>query len=265
MKADYKTELGKSYMILDCVEKEESFAMQMLKENHIQGLLLFEKRSFNGEVQFFYDVTDMNPLAKQMKESPLSEKKLRQLLQELYCVLEEIHSFFLSPEGILLQMEYMYEKGGRLFFCYYPVKEADKWEVSIEMFAEMLLDQIDHEDEEAVELAYQFYAEVKERKKGILYILEDVLTEEKPAFPAEEEPDYKPMDINETYILKEAETIAAKKPDMCTVGCFLLSSLGSVCCLFLSPALHAGASILLALSIAGAVLGWTDVDIKRKK
>ena len=37
---------------------------------------------------------DMNPLAKQMKESPLSEKKLRQLLQELYCVLEEIHSFF---------------------------------------------------------------------------------------------------------------------------------------------------------------------------
>ena len=96
MKADYKTELGKSYMILDCVEKEESFAMQMLKENHIQGLLLFEKRSFNGEVQFFYDVTDMNPLAKQMKESPLSKKASAASAGIILCFRRNTFLFFVS-------------------------------------------------------------------------------------------------------------------------------------------------------------------------
>lgn len=272
MKTGYKTELGKSYMILDGVENEESFAVQMLEENHIQGLLYFEKRCFNGQLQFFYEVTDMHSLAERISQRPLTEKDVRRLLQGLYCVLEEIHSYFLASEGLLLQMEYIYETHDNLFFCYYPAKERNSWKASIEMFAEKLLDQIDKEDDEALELVYQFYAAVRDAKKGILYILEEVLTKSKSVPVIEEEPIQKQMVMNEISILKETEENATNSPDMCTIGCFLLSFLGSVCCFFIFPvsaiqiqALHVIAGILLLFSVAGVILGWTDIDIKRKK
>lgn len=262
MKTGYETELGKSYMVLDC-EKEDSFAVQMLEENHIQSLLPFERRHFNGELQFYYDVTGMCTLTERIQKIPLEAKDIRRILQGLYCVFEEIHSYFLEADRLLLQAEYIYETSQKVFFCYYPSKEAERWGATIELFAENLLDQIDNEDEEALQLAYQFYALVKDAKKGILYILEEILTDEEPVLPSLQM--LQEISADEMSVPENEEKTVEKKPDVYIVGCFLLSFL---CCLlnfFMLPGLHLVAGIIMALSTAGIILGWTDIDIKRKK
>ncbi len=270
MKTDYKTELGKSYLVLDCEEREDIFAMQMLEENHICSLLPFERRCFNGELQFFYDVTEMCTMAERVEKKPLGAKDVRRLLQGLYCVFEEIHSFFLEADGLLLQAEYIYETQDKMLFCYFPSKEVDGLDFGIEVFAEKLLDQLDNDDEEALQMAYQFYALVKDAKKGILYILEEVLTKEEPVY----EPPRMPEEIPAADLTVSAEEkkVAEKTPDVCMVGCFGLSFLSCFCCLFLLPAsfgivtgVRVAAGILIVLSIAGIWMGWTDIDIKRKK
>ena len=266
MKTNYKTELGKSYMVLDCEKKEDSFALQMMEENHIENLLTLEKRCFNGEVQFFYDVTGMTPLADVAGKTPLREKECRRLLQGLYCVFEEVHSYFLEPQGLLLQAEYIYETPEKILFCYYPSNEVGKEGMTIEAFAEKLLDQIDNSDDDALELIYRFYALVKDAKKGILYILEEVLTEVDMSRMPEEESLLEELETDEIFVLEEKEEIAAEKPDVYTVGCFLLSLVAGICCFFLlKPEMRIASAILTVISFGGIIAGLTDIDIKRKK
>lgn len=272
MKTDYITELGKSYMILNCKEKEDSFAVQMLEENHIRSLLPFERRYFNGELQFFYDVTGMSALADRIEKKPLGAKDIRRILQELYCVFEEIHSYFLEPEGLLLRAEYIYETSEKILFCYCPSNDTGGLEATIETFAEKLLDQIDNEEEEALQLSYRFYAQVKDAKKGILYILEEVLTEADPFSMPEDEQMQVQIPVNDLSVVPEKEKIAARKPDVYIIGCFLLSFLVGVCCCFLlpvsfmsDPGMRTVFGILMAGSVAGIIVGLTDIDIVRKK
>lgn len=272
MKTEYKTELGKSYMVLQCDKKEDSFAMQMLEENHIRSLLPFERRCFNGKLQFFYDITGKCALADRAEKMSLGEKDVRRLLQGLYCVFEEIHSYFLGADGLLLQEEYIYEMQEKIFFCYCPSKEAHGF--GIEIFAERLLDQIDNDDEEALQLAYEFYAQVKDGKKGILYMLEEILTKEEskeePVFQTSQM--FKEIPIDSPFVPAEEQKEAAKKPDLYMMVCFLLAFLCCFTCLFLFPAssmtfpgLRPVSGIIMVLSTAGMALEWTDIDIVRKK
>ena len=267
MKTEYKTELGKSYMILECEEKEDFFAVQMLEENHIRSLLPFERRCFNGKLQFFYEVTGMTALADRIEKMPLGEKDMRRLLQGLYCVFEEMHSFFLEPEGLLLQAEYIFETQDKVFFCYCPFHETDGLCVT-EIFAEKLLDQIDTEEEAALELAYQFYALVKDARKGILYILEEVLAEGNPDSKSEEEL----LPVFEYAALEENKEPETKKHDVYTMVCFLFSFLAGAFCFFqtvisfMQPiGMCIMSGVLMAFSVAGMIADLTDIDIVRKK
>lgn len=277
MQTNYKTELGKSYMILAGGQREDMFSVQMLTENHIRGLLPFEKRSFNGEIQFFYDVTGMCSLASRVQKIPLGEKDIRRLFQELYCVFEEIYSYFLKTEGLMLQADYIFETQERVFFCYCPSEEIERSGFTIETFAEELLDQIDNEEEEALQLAYRFYALVKDAKKGILFILEEVLTEKNCLLESTEPQEQ--ISVDEICVCAEREDAPAEKqrikktgPDVYTVGFFLLSFLVSLCYLFVVPfsstrnVQMVPIAVFMAISsIVGMAAGFIDIDIVRKK
>ena len=279
MIAEYKKELGKSYMIFKPEEKEDLFSVQMLIENQIQGLLCFERRVFNGESEYYYDITGKHSLDSRVQRELLREKDVRELLQGLYCAVSVLHSYFLKPENILVKSEYIYLDETGVYFGYYPSEEVRDMEDILTEFAENLQEQIDYEDEGAMHLTYRFYQMIQESEKGILRILEDVLTEnsirvirEEEEWTEKEAADQNLWDEIEEQRQEKENSLKKSKPDINTLVFFLLSFLVSLCYLicvsFPENRMNVTgiiACVFVFISISGIVTAFIDIDIKKKK
>ena len=78
-----KQETGGSYLVTRLhyeQSEEEAFAIRMLSENKIRGLLPLEIRSFNGERNLYYEITGLQSLEAFCRIKPLSGKMLRVLM-----------------------------------------------------------------------------------------------------------------------------------------------------------------------------------------
>lgn len=276
MKTEYKKELGKSYLVVKPEQKEHVFSAQMLLENRIQGLLSFEKRSFNGETEYYYDITGKRSLESRARKELLGEKDVRRLLQGLYCVTGELYSYFLETDGLLPEPACIYEEEEQFFFCYDPSGKEETEQGAAKLFAQELLELINHDDEEAVELTYSFYKLVNESEKGILRILEEVLMQEKE--DSAEDLCEEQQEVLSLWYDEDAEepkmTLFTKRdrPDLWTVVLFLVSllvSLGYLVALTLARIADTGTGILaglfLIISATGMAAGFVDIDIARKK
>ena len=286
MKAEYKKEPGKKYLVISPESPEKEFAVQMLSENKIPGLLSFEKRIFNGDTGFFYDVSGKHALQDNLEPLLLSGKKISGLLQSLYCVSGSIGSYFLEIQGIILDVEYIFEDEQGMYFCYNPSSEVKEEQV-LETFATRLLEIIDHDDDMAVELGYGFYKMVKQGDKAILQILEEILSEGVPVDEIEEKRENR-IEVEEDIWMTEEdveekcdmwEIFFQKKPDRETLICFVvllvvsLGYLGYLLCLSQEMSL-AGvtgsnssitAIVFVVLSVLGMTAAFVDIDIKGKR
>lgn len=262
MQAEYKMETERNYMILEAEQTEQFFSTQMLFENKIPGLIIFESRCFNGENKYFYDITGRHSLKEYVKREQLREREIRKLLQCLYRVVIEMRSYFLNAGGLLMDPEYIFRDEKEFCFCFYPPQENVSTEASLKILAEQLLELSDDEDDDTLELIYSFYKIVTESEKGIVCILEEVLIQEKEItkelIPVETEEIPQEIAENKFYI------------DIYTVVCFLITLLVSLCYLFFYTfprAPKAPVELILCafvlISIPGIALGF--VDIGRKK
>ena len=193
-----KREPDGCYMVVslgDTCTEEELFALRMIQENRIVGLLPMHSRMFNGRQDLYYEIDGMRSLEAVAKHGPLRGPQLRTLLADLYALCLLLPEYFLSPEALLLSEKRIWSGEGHFYFCYGfperqekeeqeegPVEEQaeEKTEEKTEKkgdlstFSGMLLGLIDHDDEEAVVLAYQFYKAVSEGgdlKQGLEYTL----------------------------------------------------------------------------------------------
>ncbi len=276
MKTTYKKEPGKSFLIVEPEGSQKEFAIQMLLENQIQGLLDFDKRTFNGETLFYYDISGKHTIESVLEIRLLSEKQLRKLFQSLYCLVETLYAYFLDPGGIVLDFRYIYEDAQSCFFCYDPSVTDTEIEKNMVSFMEELLGYVDHDDEKAVMTAYRLYRMVKEEDKNLLQMLQDVLSEEIKEIQMPDCEDKGGVFENET-ILEEIDFwrqnaedapemhLLKKKypPDLCTAVCFALLFIVGLFFVFYKN--YIIAVICFILSGLGGFSAFVDIDIKRKK
>ena len=162
MNAEYKKEAEKSYLVLAAEEAEHEFSTEMLLENKIQGILSLEKRSFNGEINFYYDITGKKSLKSHIQNEPLREQEIRIILQKVYCTIGELYNYFLDAKGIIIDTEYIFAEKEDYFFCYYPSEKQALIEEKAAGFAEQLTEAVDYEDEAAVQMVFQLYKKLKQ-------------------------------------------------------------------------------------------------------
>ena len=178
MSREYKKEWENCYFILR-PEKEEAcseFSVQMLTENNIPGLLSFEKRSFNGEDMFYYDISGKQSFQSLYQSKKLDEHDLKKLLEGLLLTLQSMNSYFLPASGLLLSLDCIFLDDEGVSFCYDPVLREES-DVRLLSFAEELLGMTDHEKEKAVVLVYAFYRLVKEGNRTEIAILRQLFDE----------------------------------------------------------------------------------------
>lgn len=236
MKTVYKKELHKNYMIIEKPQSISEFAVNMLMENEIPGLLPFEKRSFNGEENYYYDISGKRSLEHMVEEKPLKEGDVRNLLESLLLVIRSCRSYFLDISGLVLNFSTIFETEGFYSFCYYPqnVQEQIDMEEKIQTFGENLIRYVDHEDDEAVSLVYEFYTMAKEDTLTIIQIIKQLLEKVREEVPQQE----MIMDkAEEPFFEKEAptpetnakeETSFETKPDYLTMSIFIILAAGSI-------------------------------------
>lgn len=176
----YKRELNFSYFILEeqAMEGTQYYQMKMVTENKISHLLPVSIHHFNGENQFYYDISGKQTLACIFEKREIEAGQLVQILSGLSKALTELENYLLDENYLCLEPEYMYMNVNteQLFLCFYPFEETDFCR-SIQKLSEYLLNHINHQDEQTVNMGYQLYRLTRENNFVFLQIVGEILQE----------------------------------------------------------------------------------------
>lgn len=164
MEIRYSREMNHNYMIIKEVEGDPGYACRMLSDNAVEGLLRFQVRQKENAREYYYEITSRQPLSRILEKRKLSGTELRKLLLGVLAVLGRIEEYLLKEEMLLLEPDYMYLEPDQFIveLCLVPghVEEIPQ---ALSKLLKYLLERIDHQDQEAVVLAYNLYqASLKE-------------------------------------------------------------------------------------------------------
>lgn len=178
----YKRELNSSYFILEeqAMEGTQYYQMKMVTENKISHLLPVSIHHFNGENQFYYDISGKQTLACIFEKREIEAGQLVHILSGLSKALTELENYLLDENYLCLEPEYMYMNVNtqQLFLCFYPFEETDFCQ-SVQKLSEYLLNHINHQDEQTVNMGYQLYRLTREDNFVFLQIAGAILQENK--------------------------------------------------------------------------------------
>lgn len=183
MKAYYKNDLKRAYLILEGVEKEaEDYQIHMLKENTIPGLLKTEIRYVDNVSQYYYDISGKVSLKAIHEKANLTYEEMKNLVYALLRTIKTIRKFMLEANCILLDPEYIYCEKEEFYFCYFPRCECELKE-EFHRLTEYFVGEVDYKEKDGVHFAYSIHKASMEENYSIERIMneltEEILEEEK--------------------------------------------------------------------------------------
>lgn len=164
----YKKSYGRNHMILEPLDTDaiyeeilqQNFRVQMIKENHIDGLLNTHIQSNDCIPSFYYDISGLQSLRVILESSTLTYHLLCRILLGLHTTLQSMEKYMLTYDQLLIDLEYIYMSPdySSVCFCYYPLYQRDFYS-SVQHLFEQMLKLVDHTDEKSVFLAYSIHKE----------------------------------------------------------------------------------------------------------
>lgn len=155
----YKRELNHSYMVLKSrlPDVSDSYAYRMMTQNHIRRLLVCRQRQMDGEFLLYYDISSRQPLERLYEEQKIGVEALGQILHAIADMQEDLGEYLLDDQGLLLEAGTIFAdvETQELYFCFDPGREGA--EQRYMKLADFFLGHVDHGDEHAVNIVYQFY------------------------------------------------------------------------------------------------------------
>lgn len=188
MKAEYKRDLNKNYLILELKQEKEiqGYGLRMAEQNEIPGLLRFHSTKRDGTRYLNYEITSRQPLDGKYERSVMGYQDILNLLTDVRDVMEAMQKFLLEPLHLIFHPEYIFVGADRrAAFCYFPDKKEENPIVSL---AEFILKRLDHEDAQAVELGYRFYQSVCEENFSFTKVWKELILTVDARREAAEEP-----------------------------------------------------------------------------
>ena len=169
MKTEFKREMNRNYMVLH-PEKEigRSYALRMLSENRIVGLLPFQEKRIDGETFLYFNITSRQALARMMEYRSFKAKEIRQITSDLIVTMTSLEKFLMDGDELCLEPDMIYVDPDDLNanFCLLPGGDS-QFEESFRKLARYILDHVDHTDGEAVILAFALFRAGEKENLGI--------------------------------------------------------------------------------------------------
>lgn len=176
MRADYKRDMNRNYMILPGKNLDtDSYQVRMLVGNAVPSLLKCRIQGLDGNFMVYYDITSRQSLVSVYENKKLCIDDLKLIFGGFVKVMEEMAEYLLNAGKLVIEPEYMYlnPEKKEILFCYLPGREKDVREQFREL-TEYLLPRLDHEDEQAVMLGYGVYRRALEDSFHLEHVKEEL-------------------------------------------------------------------------------------------
>ena len=168
-----KTEFGHSYLVVDnIVTLGESYLLKMMLNNKIENLLCCKENYLEDKSQLFYEISNKKSLLKEYEAKTMAFEEIYNLFQQLSQVFTNVSAYLLKQEYFLLDPQYMFldleTKELNLLYIPFQLNNDSDMTLGIKTvgryykLADFILEKINHRDEYAVNIAYQFYKMSKE-------------------------------------------------------------------------------------------------------
>lgn len=155
----YTRELNHSYMVVRSGQEDisDTYAYRMMTQNHIGRLLACRQRQMDGEAWLYYDISSRQPLERLYEEQKIGVEGLGQILHAIADMQEDLGEYLMDEQGLWLEAGTIFAdvETEELFFCFDPGREEGEQRYT--KLADFFLGHVDHSDEHAVNIAYQFY------------------------------------------------------------------------------------------------------------
>lgn len=158
-KTEYIRVMGNDYLVIKGIPcKEPDYQAKMMAGNAVDHFLKCELKQVDGGVEYRYQITSMRTLEESMARTSFAAQDIRKLVESLEQAVRMLGEYLLSEDKILLDPRRIFCRlsDGKLYFCYYPDKE-ENFSDSMKAFLPYLLKKADHEDRDAIILAYSLY------------------------------------------------------------------------------------------------------------
>lgn len=175
----YQRDLNHNYMIVKAKKQEyEGFSDRIFQENQIPGFLSCQFRSFDGCLYFYYEISGKQSLAQLFHKRKLTKEELLRIITGLRDNQKMTEVFLLDFKKVLLLPQYLYTdfNATHLYSCYYPDCQE---ETSLEALGNFILENVDYQDQKAVELAYSFHREIMAENVSLEQLVEHITEEKK--------------------------------------------------------------------------------------
>lgn len=155
--AEIKHDICKNYLTVHG-ESKRDYMVSMLDGKHINGFLNLEVRCFNENYEYYYDITGMENVLQKSSRNKWDYSSYRRLITQLLTTIGNSKKYMLVAEKFVLMPEYMFcsLQDETLSLCYsWNYEKAINMQLT-ELFA-YFLNEVDYNDQAAVELAYALY------------------------------------------------------------------------------------------------------------
>lgn len=177
MKSSYKRDMNHNYLVLEPEGQifGNEYQVRMLSANHIEGLLKCNMKRMDGQAYFYYEVTSKQSLERSFERNPMGIEDISRLLLGVKNSFENVSSFLLNPDNIVMDPEYIYldiEKND-VYLCYLPSYEGTVAE-SFRGLSEYILKKLDHNDSRAVAVGYDIYRQTGQENYSITQVIQSI-------------------------------------------------------------------------------------------
>lgn len=176
IKTEYTRKINKSSLIIipEKEDEEERDSIGMFQYNEIPYFLKMEAQRTGVELKFCYDITGKRSLEQLLEYQPLDYVLLQMILKAFDQACMQTGEYMMTENDILLEPEFVFtdHSAEQVSYCYLPGNQKDIC-CQFKKFMEYLLPYVDHNNEQAMQLAYGVYQKVVEERTALHHVLED--------------------------------------------------------------------------------------------
>ena len=163
LNVSYKRGLDHNYLIITYNgETPDDYQISMLFENDIPGFLKLNVKNSNGEYDFNYEISSLQPLGRLFENKTISYDKMSGILKGLIRCFKTAHEYLLDENNIVLDpgLIYMNVETHELYLLLYPYYDGD-YNRSFLNLSEYILERADHSDSRCVMMSYNLFRVIK--------------------------------------------------------------------------------------------------------
>lgn len=156
MEISYIKDGNRNTMIIKDIKIEKNdYKLQMVLNNHIEGLVPISVESINNETMLYYDISSKTQMSNMFTRKQMSGKELYIFIKDIKMLSERMSEYLLTLDNIIFDTDLIFfnRQKGKYEFCYISENKED-YQVNLRTLFDKLLEYIDHNDKEAVLIAY---------------------------------------------------------------------------------------------------------------